>query len=53
MDDYSERVINEFSMKISKSGPYLTPAGTNLFEKGNRKMIGGNKLKSSILQWQE
>ena len=37
MDDYVERVINQFPMKISKSDTDLTPDGNNTFEKGNSK----------------
>ena len=32
MDDYVERMINEFPMKISKSDMNLTPYGNNLFD---------------------
>ena len=39
MYDYVERIINEFPIKISKSYMDLTPAGNNLFEKGNSKIL--------------
>ena len=42
MDDYVERVINELPMKIIKSDMNLTPDGNNIFEKGNRKIMGKN-----------
>ena len=32
MDDYVERIINEFPMKTSKSDTALPPAGNNIFE---------------------
>ena len=50
MDDYVERIINEFLMRISNSNAALTPSGNNLYEKGNIKRLG--KLKISILQYQ-
>ena len=40
MDNYVKRVINELTMKISKSDTYLTPAGNNIFEKGKSKILG-------------
>ena len=40
MDDYVERMINEFSIKISKMNTALTPDGNNIFEKGNIKRLG-------------
>ena len=40
MDDYVERIINDFWMKISKIGTDVTPDGNNIFEKGNSKIIG-------------
>ena len=40
MYDYVEIMNNEFPMKTSKSDTYLTPAGNNPFEKGNRKSLG-------------
>ena len=40
MDDYVERMINEFSIKISKINTALTPDGNNIFEKGNIKRLG-------------
>ena len=40
MENYVERVITEFPMKISKSDTYLNLDGNNLFEKGNRKSMG-------------
>ena len=33
MDDYVERMVNEFPMKISKIDTALTPAGNNIFWK--------------------
>ena len=40
MDDYVERMINYLPMKLSKSDTDLTPAGNNIFEKGNSKNLG-------------
>ena len=40
MEDYFERMINGFPMKISKSDTDSTPDGNNLFEKGNIKRLG-------------
>ena len=39
-DDYVERIINDFQMKIINSVKYLTPYGNNIFEKGNSKRLG-------------
>ena len=39
-------------MKIS-SDTALTSAGNNIFENGNSKSLGKNKVKSSILQLQD
>ena len=39
IDEYIERMINYFSMKISNSDMTLTTDGNNLFEKGNRKRL--------------
>ena len=50
MNDYVEVMINKLPMKIIKSDTALTPAENNIFEKGNIKGLGKNKLKSSILQ---
>ena len=50
MDDYVERISIDFPMKISKRDTAFTPAGNNIFEKGNRKFWVKKKLKSSILQ---
>ena len=36
-DDYVERMINYLPTKLSKSDTDLTPAGNNIFEKGNKK----------------
>ena len=47
---YVEIIINEFLIKISKSGMALTLAGNNIFEKGNSRRLGKNQLKSSTLQ---
>ena len=40
MDEYVEGIINDFPMKTSKSHTALTPAGNNIFEKGNSKRMG-------------
>ena len=40
MDDYVERMINDFPMKISKSCMALSTAENNIFEKGNRRSMG-------------
>ena len=39
MENYVERMINNFPMKISRSDTYLTPDGNNIFEKCNRKSL--------------
>ena len=44
MDDYVERMINNFPIKINKSDMALTPAGNNIFEKVNRKIWVKKKL---------
>ena len=36
MDNYFERMNNDLPMKISRSDTALTPAGDNIFERGNR-----------------
>ena len=38
MDNYAERVINEFLMKISNSDTALSPARNYIFGKGNIKI---------------
>ena len=50
MNNYVERIINEYPIKISKSDTDLTTAGNNIFEKGNIKSMDKNKLKSYIPQ---
>ena len=40
MDDYIESMMNESPMRISNSDTYLNPAGSIIFEKGNRKRLG-------------
>ena len=50
MDDYVERMIIDFTMKIIRNDLALTPTGNNIFKKGNRKRIGENELKSSIFK---
>ena len=51
MDDYVERMINEFPMKISNIDTYLTPDGDNIYiSKLKSKVWIKKKLKSSILQ---
>ena len=40
MDDYIERVINKFPMKIRKSDTDLTPDGNIFSKKGNRRILG-------------
>ena len=40
MDDYVERIFNDFLMKISKSNRDLSSARNDLFEEGNRKILG-------------
>ena len=39
-DEYVERNINDPPMKISKSDTALTSPGNNIFEKGNRNILG-------------
>ena len=48
MNDYFEKMINGFLMKICRSDTNLTLSGNNLFEKG--KIWVKTKLKSSVLQ---
>ena len=51
MEDYVERIINEFSMKISRSDTDLTPYVNNIFEKGNSKRLSkkeNEKLHTSV-----
>ena len=50
MDDYAEIMINEFPIKTIKSDTRLTPAGDNIFEKGNIKFWVKKKLNISILR---
>ena len=40
MNDYVERVINKFPMRISRSDMALNPAGNNISEKGDIKRLG-------------
>ena len=40
MDDYVEWMINELPIELGKSDMALTPAGNNIFEKGNMKSLG-------------
>ena len=39
MDRYVEMIINEFTMKISRSDTALTPAGDNIFENFSSKSL--------------
>ena len=40
MDHYVERMVNEFTIKISKNDTVLIPSGNDIFEKGNIKRTG-------------
>ena len=40
IDNYVERIINEFPTKISKCDAALTPVGNNIFEKVKIKRLG-------------
>ena len=51
--DYVENMINEFTTKLSRSDTALTTAGNNIFENVNRKSLDKNKLKISIVRYQE
>ena len=53
MDDYVERMINDYPMKISNSDTDFTPTGNNIIEKGNRKRLVKNKPKLFILHYHE
>ena len=45
MEDCDEKMINEFAIKIINSNTYLTPAENNIFEKGNRNILGKQETK--------
>ena len=40
MNDYVERVINKFPMRISRSDMALNPTWNNISEKGDIKRLG-------------
>ena len=50
MDEYFERMINQFLIKISKSDSYLNPAGNNIFQKVTAKVWVKKNLMGYILQ---
>ena len=52
MDNYVERMINYFPIKINMIYMALTLVGNNVFEKVNRKVWVKKKLNSSIHQYQ-
>ena len=53
MDNYVEKMINEFPMITSKSDTSLTPAGNNILKKVTENLWVKNKLNSYILQLKE
>ena len=50
MDNYNERVFNEFPIQISTSDADLTPAGNDTFLKLIAEFWLKMKLKSSIIK---
>ena len=50
MNDYVERIINDFSMKISRTDTDLTSARNNIFEKLSERGWLKKKPKSYIIQ---
>ena len=48
MDNYVERMINEFPMKRRKSDTALTPTGNNIFGKDNRNRLGKKETEELL-----